>query len=150
MRAAEQHLEEWNQIVFIISSLLSPLGVAWFFIANRIEKGLTTICNSDRWGGGKGATSSRRFEIYFQDYIEETTGARSFRSPGSKKASTFVIDFLLKPIYNAFRLGGKLGVKPFGNAAAAIRPYLKRATQVDEEVEEFCENINPWIGYVRR
>ena len=150
VRAAEQHLKEWNLIVFILSSLLSPYGMAWVPITKIIENDLADVCNNARWGFGKSEDTKASFDKYFQEFTDTATFREPYRSLKSEKVSTFVIDFLLKPIYNAFRLGGKLGVKPLGNAAKAIRPYLKRATEVDEEVEEFCEKIDPWMGYVRR
>lgn len=146
VKAAMRHLEAWNIASFVLSTLLAPLGYAYFPISMALEKYLEKVCEAAPYS----AEALRQAELNANFRGQTIPGKLSYLSPTLKKAISFVIDYLLKPVYNFLRLGGKLGVKPFANGAKAIRPYLKQSSKVEDQMEDFCEKISPFQKFLRR
>lgn len=100
VQAAVRYVEELNLILFVISTLISPLGMAFMPIAKILEKLLDRSCNKD-------VSASPAGKRAFWSFTEiEVDLGRASNSAGPVK---FVQDLLLGPIYNTCRFLGKLG-----------------------------------------
>ena len=99
-QAAVQYVAELNTILFVISTLLSPLGMGYFAITKVINLLLDRSCKQAIAASPLGRREFWTFEEIFQ--------TESKRAPSQGKVK-FVQDFLLGPIYNVCRFLGKLG-----------------------------------------
>lgn len=104
-----RYVEELNLILFVISTLISPGGMAFMGIAAVIDALLDRSCQTDVTASSRGRREFWTFDEIFE--IESPLGfwEQSKRSASPKAAAKFVQDLLLGPIYNVCRFLGKLG-----------------------------------------
>jgi len=110
-KAAVQYTKDVDAALFVVSTLLSPFGMAWLPITMVIEKLLDRSCQKDVKASPDGRFSFWTFAELFEDNREASLGfwEKSKRAATPKNAVKFVQDLLLGPIYNVCRLLGKLG-----------------------------------------
>lgn len=87
-------VERYNKAFFVVSTLLSPLGMAYIPISWAIEQLLDRSCQRYVNASPKG----RRQFWSFEEIRQEELGGR--RALTKKNAVAFVLDSLLGPIYN--------------------------------------------------
>jgi hypothetical protein len=109
--ATELYVEELNTILFVISTLISPGGMAFMGITKLINVLLDRSCQKDVMASARGRREFWEIEEIFEGAATRNLGfwERNKRSASPKAAAKFVLDFLLGPIYNVCRFLGKLG-----------------------------------------
>lgn len=98
IKAAVAQVEQTNLAFFVVSTFLSPLGMAFMPISAAIDALLERSCRKYVNAAPRG----RREFWTFQEVFEEEQGfwAKSKRSIRQKLSVQFVQDTLLGPIYN--------------------------------------------------
>jgi len=102
----------------VVSTLVSPFGLAYLPITLVIQKLLDRSCQKDILAKPYGRRSFWTFEELLEEQLSSSLGfwARSKRSASPKAAAQFVGDILLGPVYNLCRFLGKLGTSFLSNS----------------------------------
>lgn len=109
VNAAVQYVERLNAALFVVSTLISPGGLAFLGITMIIEKLLDRSCAETI----AGLSDKKKKKLFwtFDDFVadqlndgfevaEPSFWAKSKRALTKKNAVEFVQDFLLAPVYN--------------------------------------------------
>ena len=116
-KAAESYVRNVDAALFVVSTLVSPFGMAYLPIIWVIEKLLDRSCQKDVRASANGRREFWSFDENFEEELSSSLGfwERSKRSASPRAAARFVGDFLLGPVYNLCRFLGKLGTSLVSN-----------------------------------
>jgi len=110
-KVAERYTKNVDAALFVVSTLISPFGMAYLPITWVIKRWLDSSCEKDVRASANGRREFWTFDDIFEEELSSSLGfwERSKRSASPKAAARFVGDFLLGPVYNLCRFLGKLG-----------------------------------------
>jgi len=110
-KAAESYIQNVDAALFVVSTLISPFGMAYLPTTWVIERLLDRSCQKDVRASANGRREFWTFDDIFEEELSSSLGfwGRSKRNASPKASARFVGDFLLGPVYNLCRFLGKLG-----------------------------------------